>query len=98
MEERTGAVEVDPRPPRSRNLEGALWMLGSALTFTAMTTLIKYLGADYSATLQTFYRQAAGLIVMLPVIARDPRAAFRTTRPGIVLFRSVGATFGTIFS
>ena len=84
--------------PRSRNLEGALWMLGSALTFTAMTTLIKYLGADYPAALQTFYRQAAGLLVMLPVIARDPRGTLRTTRPGILMFRSVAVIAGTILS
>jgi drug/metabolite transporter (DMT)-like permease len=85
-------------PPRSRNLEGALWMLGSALTFTVMTILIKYLGTDYPAALQTFYRQAAGLIVMLPVIARDPRAALHTTRPGILMFRSVAVIVGTILS
>jgi drug/metabolite transporter (DMT)-like permease len=84
--------------PRSRNLEGALWMLGSALTFTVMTILIKYLGADYPAALQTFYRQAAGLIVMLPVIARDPRGALHTTRPGILMFRSVAVIVGTILS
>ncbi len=87
----------EPRP-RSRNLEGALWMLGSALTFTVMTTLIKYLGADYPATLQTFYRQAAGLLVMLPVIARDPRGTLHTTRPGILMVRSVAVIAGTILS
>jgi drug/metabolite transporter (DMT)-like permease len=87
-----------PRPRSRRNLEGALWMLGSALTFTVMTILIKYLGADYPAALQTFYRQAAGLLVMLPVIARDPRGALRTTRPGILMFRSVAVIAGTILS
>ena len=51
------------------NLEGAAWMLGSAVCFTAMTTLIKYLGADYSASLQTFYRQGRG--------TGDPGAADR---------------------
>src|SRR5690606_23837749 len=70
------------------NVHGALWMVASALGFTAMTTLIKYLGDDYSPALQTFYRQAAGLIILLPVILRNPRGAYRTTRPGILLFRS----------
>ena len=63
-------------------------MLASAITFTVMTMLIKFLGDDYPPALQTFYRQLAGLMVMLPMILRNPRAAFRTTRPGILLFRS----------
>ena len=82
----------------SSNLQGALWMLASALTFSVMTTLIKYLGSDYPAALQTFYRQAAGLVVLLPVIVRHRSAAFATTRPGIMLFRSPTATVGMILS
>ncbi|HEX6859728.1 MAG TPA: DMT family transporter [Caulobacteraceae bacterium] len=78
------------------NVRGALWMLASALGFTVMTTLIKYLGADYSAALQTFYRQLAGLLILAPLIARDWRGAFRTTRPGILLFRSSAGTLAMI--
>lgn len=63
-------------------------MLASSISFTVMTMLIKYLGSDYSPMLQTFYRQAAGLLVMLPVILPNPREVFRTTRPGILMFRS----------
>jgi len=63
-----------------------------------MTTLIKYLGADYPAALQTFYRQAAGLVILAPLIARDWRRAFDTTRPGILLFRSAAGVVGTILS
>jgi drug/metabolite transporter (DMT)-like permease len=63
-----------------------------------MTMLIKLLGADYPAALQAFYRQAAGLVVMLPMMLHDPRAAFRTTRPGIMLFRSFAGTAGMILS
>lgn len=81
-----------------RNARGALWMLASAVTFTIMTMLIKYLGADYPATLQTFYRQAFGLLILLPVIISNPRAAFRTTRPGILLFRSLAGTVGMILA
>ena len=55
-----------------RNARGALWMLASAITFTVMTMLIKYLGNDYSPALQTFYRQLAGLIVLLPVTCKAP--------------------------
>jgi len=63
-----------------------------------MTVLIKMLGEDYPATLQTFYRQVAGMIVLLPMILRDPRGAFRTTRPGILLFRALAGTAGMILS
>jgi drug/metabolite transporter (DMT)-like permease len=79
-----------------RNTRGALWMILSAVAFTLMTTLIRYLGEDYSAALQTFYRNAAGLVVMLPLIARNPRQAFRTTRPGLLLFRATAGTVGMI--
>jgi drug/metabolite transporter (DMT)-like permease len=73
-------------------------MTASAITFTVMTVLIKMLGEDYPATLQTFYRQVAGMIVMLPMILRDPRGSFRTTRPGILLFRALAGTAGMILS
>lgn len=82
----------------SPNVRGALWMLLSALAFTLMTSLIKYLGTDYPAALQTFYRQAAGLAVLLPLIVRDPVGSFRTTRPGILLFRSAAGTVGMILA
>ena len=82
----------------SANTQGALWMLASAVTFTVMTTLIKYLGADYGPMLQTFYRQLAGLAVMAPFIVRDPVAAFRTSRPDIMIFRAGATTIGMILA
>ncbi|MCX7359543.1 MAG: DMT family transporter [Alphaproteobacteria bacterium] len=82
----------------SANVRGALWMLASAVTFTLMTSLIKYLGDDYSPALQTFYRQVAGLVVLLPIILRDPVGAFRTTRPGILFFRSFAGTIGMVLA
>jgi drug/metabolite transporter (DMT)-like permease len=81
-----------------RNARGALWMLASAITFTVMTMLIKFLGEDYSPALQTFYRQLAGLVVLLPVILPNPRQVFRTTRLGILLFRSGAGTVGMILA
>src|SRR3954470_11389965 len=92
------AVSEIAKPALSSNLRGALWMLASAITFSVMTTLIKYLGNDYPAALQTFYRQAAGLVVLLPVIMRHRSAAFATTRPGILIFRSLTGTVGMILS
>ncbi|MGE0743357.1 MAG: DMT family transporter [Hyphomonadaceae bacterium] len=80
----------------SANVRGALWMVASAFTFTLMTTLIKFLGDDYSPALQTFYRQAAGVLIMLPIILRDPAGAFRTTRPGVLIFRALTGVLGMI--
>jgi drug/metabolite transporter (DMT)-like permease len=74
------------------NARGALWMLGSALAFTLMTTLVKFMGAGYSASVQTFYRQAAAVLVLLPIMANDWRGSFATTRPWILLFRSSAGT------
>lgn len=93
-------VPVEPKAERglAPNVRGALWMVASAVGFTAMTTLIKFLGDDYSAALQTFYRQTAGLLVLTPWILRDWRGAFRTTRLGILLFRSAAGTMGMILA
>lgn len=88
---REDAVATPPdAAPRglAPNVVGALWMLGSALAFTVMTTLVKYLGDGYPATVQTFYRQAAGLIVILPWLLRDPVGSLRSSRPGILIFRA----------
>jgi drug/metabolite transporter (DMT)-like permease len=78
------------------NSRGSLWMIASAAAFTLMTLLIKFLGEDYPAALQAFYRNAAGLVLLLPLMIRDPRGAFRTTRPGLILFRSAAGTLGMI--
>jgi drug/metabolite transporter (DMT)-like permease len=80
------------------NGRGALWMLASALTFTVMTTLVKYLGEGYGASVQAFYRGLAGVIFLLPIIARDPKGSFRTTRPGILIFRALAGTLGLILA
>lgn len=91
-DEKPAALKLD------RNLHGALWMVASAIGFTAMTTLIKYLGDDYPASLQTFYRQLAGFVILLPFIMKRRGAAFATTRPGILIFRSAAGTLGMILS
>lgn len=86
------------QPKLSRNIHGVLWMLASALAFTLMTSLVKYLGEGYSPALQTFYRQVAACVVLLPIIARDPVKAFRATRPGILLYRALVGTFAVMLA
>lgn len=84
----------DSLTPNSR---GAVWMVGSAVGFTVMACLIKFLGHGYPAALQTFYRQVAGFLILLPMIIRRP-SVFRTTRPGILVFRASAGTIGMILS
>lgn len=98
MTDEPAVVAPRARPGLTPNLHGALWMLASALAFTAMATLIKFLGSDYPAALQTFYRQAAGFLILLPIIIRRRGAAYATTRPGILFFRSAAGTIGIILS
>lgn len=81
-----------------RNQRGALWMLASALCFTLMTSLVKYLGRDFPAVLQTFYRQAVSFVVLIPLILRAPRRAFATTRPGLMVFRATMGFLGMSLS
>jgi drug/metabolite transporter (DMT)-like permease len=92
--------EAHPHSPAqlAPNVVGALWMLASAAAYTGMTTLVKYLGGDYSASLQTLYRQAAGLIILLPLMIRYGKAAFATSRMDLMLFRSGTSTTGVILS
>jgi drug/metabolite transporter (DMT)-like permease len=88
------------RPPAwmSPNVEGALWMACSAVTFTIMTILVHYLGTQYSATLQTFYRQAASLAVLTPMLIRSGPRVFHATRPGILIFRAGAGTLAVILA
>jgi drug/metabolite transporter (DMT)-like permease len=69
-------------------------MLGSASSFVAMATLVKYLGADYPASLQLFYRQLAGVLVVIPLVLRSTTPVFRSPRPRLVIMRSVLSVTG----
>ncbi|MDB5425458.1 MAG: permease of the drug/metabolite transporter superfamily [Phenylobacterium sp.] len=89
---------TQPRPGLAPNVRGAIWMLAAAFFFTGQMTLVKFMGDDYPAALQTFYRQAAGFLILLPVILRRRSAVFATTRPGILFFRSAAGAVGMILS
>ncbi len=64
-------------------------MIASAICFTLMTSLVKYLGRDFPSVLQIFYRQLVSCILMVPLILRAPRRAFATTRPALMLYRAI---------
>jgi len=80
------------------NVQGALWMLAAAMSFTVMASLVKFLGSDYPAALQTFYRQFGGFIIVLPLILRNPRGAFTSARPGVLVYRSLVGTAAMVLT
>lgn len=82
----------------SPNLQGAIWVLLSGVTFVAMTTLVKHLSGDYPSHVQNFYRQTWSLIVAVPFMLRSPRGVLfvpRSTMPALFL-RALLATIGMI--
>lgn len=87
-----------PRGGLTPNLIGALWMLGSAAAYTLMTILLKGLGEDYPAALQALFRQIVGFAVMLPLMLRHGYAAWRTTRPWTMFYRSAASSAGLILA
>lgn len=80
------------------NAAGAAWVLASAVTFSLSMTLIKFLGHDFPATVQTFVRQSVALVVLLPWILRAPRRVFTTSRPWFMLSRSAATSLSLILS
>lgn len=84
--------------PAPDNLRGGLWMLMAAISFVAMTTMVKFLGSGYSAEVQTFYRQVAGLVVLAPIVVRDGWRVFAAKRWPLMLLRSAMQSLGFILS
>jgi len=80
------------------NQRGALWMLASATSFTVEAALIKTLGGDYPPTVILFWRQLVCVALLIPLIARSPRLAFSTTRPGLMLLRSGIGVIGLLLA
>ena len=78
------------------NAGGALWMLGSALSFTISMSLVKFLGADYPAVMQGFVRQLIGFVALLPFILPNPRAVFATSHLGLIVARGASASIAII--
>lgn len=73
-------------------------MLLAALCYTVETSLIKYIGTDWTPFGQVFWRQVFALMLILPFILRRPTAAFVTARPLTMMFRSLMNTTGHVLS
>jgi drug/metabolite transporter (DMT)-like permease len=88
-------IPVTGPRPLSGNAIGALWMLGSAVCFTAMAVMLKLLAqAHYPESQMVFARCAAGFVVLLPFLLRGDRADWAIKRPGKLLLRCTLSTLG----
>lgn len=94
----SGAPTGTTLPPGAGGLGGnglgALWMLGSAVSFTAMAVLAKWLGSDVSVAALIFWRSLAGVIAALPFLLAGGLKSLRLARPGKVAFRAGWSTAG----
>lgn len=83
-------------PPR--NLEGAVWMIGSSLLFTVFLVLTKTTSATYDPGFLAFWRAAIALIVLIPIAISQGRRLITLKRPGLIFLRSMLGTLGFALS
>jgi len=65
------------------------FMLGSGLLLSCMHGLVRIVAQDLHALEVTFFRNLFGLLAVLPVIARQGLSSLRTSRPGLVVLRTI---------
>ena len=75
-------------------VRGGMWMMGGALSFTLMTTLIREVARDIHPFEIAFFRTSTNLVLMLPFALRTGRSLLHTTNHRIYALRGVvGITF-----
>ena len=75
------------------NTRGALWLLVSAVLFTLMTLLIKFL-RGYPPPMQALYSQIAGLLLMIPLVVRSGGRVLVLSGVWMQIGRSLSAALG----
>jgi drug/metabolite transporter (DMT)-like permease len=78
-------------------MRGTLWLVASAGFFTAMTLLIKSLHG-YAPPVQALYSQAAGLLLMMPLVLRSRGKVLVLNGVWMQLGRSLSAALGVTLS
>lgn len=84
----------DTAPPPIDNMRGAIWMVGSALVFSAVSVLIKELGQSLPSAEIVFFRCLFGLSVVVPFVVRYGLRVFKTARPDLHVVRVICAVIG----
>lgn len=82
----------------SDNVRGALWVFASAFAFVVSVSLVKFLGRNLPPTLPALAHHVASLAVLLPWIVRNPVATFRTSRPGLIVGRSLATSLSMLLA
>lgn len=78
------------RKHADRPLFAIVVMIAAVAMLVAMNSAIKLIGPDYHVFQIVFLRNLVAMFVVLPMVLRDGgTTAFRTTRPGMQLARSV---------
>ncbi|HEX6142037.1 MAG TPA: DMT family transporter [Geminicoccaceae bacterium] len=72
----------------SAPLRGALWMCGAVAAFAVMINLVRHLTLTFDPLQVVFFRNAFGLIAMLPWLTRGGLGGLRTRRIGVHLARA----------
>lgn len=84
-------------PSLPGNVRGALWIVLSAVIFTAMTALIKDVGTRINTFEIAFFRSFFGVLVLLPLVARNGwRETLRPKRVDFILARGVTGSIALI--
>jgi drug/metabolite transporter (DMT)-like permease len=94
-----GRIEVVPvvAAPQGRPLLGVLMVMGAVFLFAANDTVTKTLVSQYPVPLVSAVRYAVHLLLMLALVApRLGARLFKTTRTGLVLFRSLCLALSTL--
>lgn len=81
------AISRIPAPTR-----GALWMVLSCVFFAAMSALVRFLAGELHPFELAFFRNAFGLLFVLPWFWRSTLASFATTRIRLYGFRAMMST------
>jgi drug/metabolite transporter (DMT)-like permease len=94
---------TNPPPPHARRYRAdlglaALFMLAAGFSFALMSAAVKVAAAESPNTMVVFFRNAVALVVLLPWVWTQGRAAFRTTQIGGHLVRGLaGVTAMSMF-
>jgi len=81
----------------ARNLEGAVWLIVSALGFTVHVVLVKMLSEDVHPVFLAFMRSFCALIIASPLIFSG-RVKLSTHKFNLVFARSIFGSLGFVFS
>ena len=77
------------------NLAGVAWMVGTALSLTAMYIAARQLSPELSTFQIVLFRALSGMAILLPWLARNGPSALKAEKPWLHAGRGL-ATFGAI--